>query len=103
MPDLHRYLLSMARQCGIFPGLLFYYSLLMENISHKGNLFPKPSESVEAYIQTVVLKKTLESISFERRRGTWQEEVTWDNPVRLSSEQGVASMPSDCPGQVIQV
>ena len=46
---------------------------------------------------------TLESISFERRRGTWQEEVTWDNPVRLGSEGGAAGMPSDCPGQVIQV
>ena len=61
------------------------------------------TESVEVYIQTVVLKKTLESISFERRHGTCQEEVTWDNPVRLSSGRGVVGMPSDCPGQVIQV
>ena len=27
------------------------------------------SDSVEAYIQTIVLKKTLESISFDYRRG----------------------------------
>ncbi|KAI4291501.1 hypothetical protein PAPHI01_0775 [Pancytospora philotis] len=31
------------------------------------------SDSVEAYIQTIVLKKTLESISFEYRRGYLSE------------------------------
>ncbi|KAI4291247.1 hypothetical protein PAPHI01_0521 [Pancytospora philotis] len=31
------------------------------------------SDSVEAYIQTIVLKKTLERISFEYRRGYWSE------------------------------
>jgi len=32
------------------------------------------SPKTEAYIQTVVLKKTLESISFERRRGLEEED-----------------------------
>ena len=36
------------------------------------------SDSVEAYIQGIVLKKTLESITFERRRG--DSEPGFENP-----------------------
>ncbi|KAI5169433.1 hypothetical protein PAEPH01_0708 [Pancytospora epiphaga] len=38
-------------------------------------------ESVESYIQTIVLKKTLESILFEYRRGAERLDETEDKPV----------------------
>ncbi|KAI5168631.1 hypothetical protein PAEPH01_0284 [Pancytospora epiphaga] len=43
------------------------------------------TESVESYIQTIVLKKTLESISFEYRRGAERLDETEDKPVQSRS------------------
>ncbi|KAI5169941.1 hypothetical protein PAEPH01_1117 [Pancytospora epiphaga] len=39
------------------------------------------TEFVESYIQTTVLKKTLESISFKYRRGAERLNETVDKPV----------------------
>ena len=45
------------------------------------------SESVEAYIQAIVLRKTLESISYESRRGHEPpEETPRPTSVSLSTE-----------------
>ncbi|KAI5176665.1 hypothetical protein PAEPH01_2424 [Pancytospora epiphaga] len=44
------------------------------------------TESVESYIQTIVLKKTLESMSFEYRRGAERLDETEDKPVQSRAE-----------------
>ena len=46
------------------------------------------ADSVEAYIQTIVLKKTLESISFEHRRGAFQDGDAEGTTVRLEAGRG---------------
>ncbi|KAI5179052.1 hypothetical protein PAEPH01_2592 [Pancytospora epiphaga] len=43
------------------------------------------TESVESYIQTIVLKKTLENISFEYRRGAERLDETEDKQVQSRS------------------
>ncbi|KAI5172894.1 hypothetical protein PAEPH01_1816, partial [Pancytospora epiphaga] len=48
------------------------------------------TESVESYIQTIVLKKTLESISFEYRRGAERLDETEDKPVQSREHVDVA-------------
>ncbi|KAI5173819.1 hypothetical protein PAEPH01_2043 [Pancytospora epiphaga] len=56
------------------------------------------TESVESYIQTIVFKKTLESISFEYRRGAERLDETEDKPVQ-SREQEHVDVAQACPVQ----
>ncbi|KAI5170899.1 hypothetical protein PAEPH01_1535 [Pancytospora epiphaga] len=47
----------------------------------------KDIETTESYIQTIVLKKTLENISFEYRRGAECFDETEDKPVHMDVAQ----------------
>ena len=55
------------------------------------------TDPVEAYIQTIVLKKTLESISFEHRRGAAGIEAE-EEPLRLSEGPELTCADEPCPG-----
>ena len=59
------------------------------------------SDSVEAYIQANVLKRTLESISFEHRRGDEQCEQALGVPPKLSTETEPVGTAQACPAQGI--
>ncbi|MCB1712868.1 MAG: hypothetical protein KDH96_10425 [Candidatus Riesia sp.] len=68
--------LAISRKCKvkIIPYVMTWEGLVTKyhkKYSNEIGLQPK----VEAYIQTLVLKKTLESISFERRRGVEEEDA----------------------------
>ncbi|KAI5170491.1 hypothetical protein PAEPH01_1477 [Pancytospora epiphaga] len=61
-------------------------------------MYSKDIGITEAYIQTIVLKKTLESISFEYRRGAEHLEETEDKLVQ-SREQEHVDVAQACPVQ----
>ncbi|KAI5175281.1 hypothetical protein PAEPH01_2145 [Pancytospora epiphaga] len=59
----------------------YYVELLSKNIGI--------TESVESYIQTILLKKTLESISFEYRRGAECLDETEDKSIQSREQEHV--------------
>ncbi|KAI5169522.1 hypothetical protein PAEPH01_0785 [Pancytospora epiphaga] len=60
----------------------------------------KDIEMTESYIQTIVLKKTLENISFEYRRGAERLDETEDKPVQSREQRaGARGRSSSLPGK----
>ena len=73
--DLVANVLSLMYKCkvNIIPYVLTWDGLVTKYHKKHSNEIGVPAV-VEAYIQSIVLKKTLESISFERRRGVEEED-----------------------------